>query len=72
MKYLHDRDPQAFDNFYSFDHGESTPYDLYVNICSLDIDTNEIFFDSLLASVQQCSGQDIDDVEIEEDGFYLY
>jgi hypothetical protein len=69
---LDDRDPEALDNFYAFDQGENTPFEIYVNICSCDIDTNELFFDSLLASVRKCAGQEIDDIEIEEDGFYLY
>jgi hypothetical protein len=72
LKDLGDRDPEALNNFYAFDQGESTPYDLYVRLCSLDIDTNEIFFDSLLVSVENCVGQEIDDFEIEDDGFHLY
>ena len=72
LKDLGDRDPEALDNFYTFDQGENSPFEIYVNTCSSDIDTNELFLDSLLTSVEKCTGQEIDDVEIEEDGFYLY
>lgn len=72
LRDLGDRDPEALDNFYAFDQGENSPFEIYVKTCSLDIDTNELFLDSLLASVEKCSRQEIDDYEIDEDGFYLY
>ena len=72
LKDLGNRDPEALDNFYAFDQGENSPFEIYLKICSFDIDTNKLFLDSLLASVEKCAGKQIDNFEIKEDGFYLY
>jgi hypothetical protein len=72
LKDLGNRDPEALDNFYAFDQGDNSPFEIFVQTCSFDIDTNELFLDSLLTSVAKCAGKETGDFEIEEDGFYLY
>lgn len=71
LKDLGDRDPEALDNFYAFDQGENSPFEIYVNICSFNVDINQ-FLDSLFTSVEKCLGQELDDFDINDEGFYLY
>ena len=68
---LGDSDPEALDNFYAFDQGNNSPFEIYGNICTFDIDINQ-FLDSLFVSVEKCAGKELDDFDINYDGFILY
>ena len=72
LKDLEERDPEALDNFFSFHQKEDSPFAIYKKICSIDLDANGLFLDSLLVSVQKRIHRDTESIEIEEDGFYLY
>ena len=71
LKDLGERDPEALDNFFSFHQKEDSPFAIYKKMCSIDLDVNGLFLDSLLVSVQKRIDRDTESIEIEEDGFHL-